>query len=310
MALIRCPECGKERVSDTASNCPECGFNIMEYFQRKKDKENIDDKKIYVDDNSIIDFKNEFIYKKKSKSKPAIGICIFLGIIIVLISSVMLGLKLNNKGSSGDIIANSENQEIITESTEETKKFTKKQLTEAIKDYIDNNRSETFVYAIDEYDDSMTIMFADDMFGSYIASDKSCYIICYPYMKVIESEGEGKLIAALDVNYGSSNFLDYYVGNVPFVVLASDGTRYTFNLNNYDTENNDNIYSTYFYTIFNYNDENNELTDENINEIKSIFEKDGLTFKLNKENIENYCLSGDLDPIISSCNLVDSSKVD
>ena len=64
MALIRCPECGKERVSDTASNCPECGFNIMEYFQRKKDKENIDDKKIYVDDNSIIDFKNEFIYRR------------------------------------------------------------------------------------------------------------------------------------------------------------------------------------------------------------------------------------------------------
>ena len=32
MALIKCPECGKENVSDTAKACPECGFNIAEYY--------------------------------------------------------------------------------------------------------------------------------------------------------------------------------------------------------------------------------------------------------------------------------------
>lgn len=35
MALIKCPECGKE-VSDTAVNCPECGFNIRGYVVHKK----------------------------------------------------------------------------------------------------------------------------------------------------------------------------------------------------------------------------------------------------------------------------------
>lgn len=33
MALIKCPECGKDNVSDTAVSCPNCGFNIREYFE-------------------------------------------------------------------------------------------------------------------------------------------------------------------------------------------------------------------------------------------------------------------------------------
>lgn len=33
MALIKCPECGREKVSDSAIQCPECGFGIKEYFQ-------------------------------------------------------------------------------------------------------------------------------------------------------------------------------------------------------------------------------------------------------------------------------------
>ena len=30
MALIVCPECGRDRVSSTAVACPECGFNNSE----------------------------------------------------------------------------------------------------------------------------------------------------------------------------------------------------------------------------------------------------------------------------------------
>lgn len=36
MALIKCPECGKENVSDTATQCPECGFDIKTYVREKK----------------------------------------------------------------------------------------------------------------------------------------------------------------------------------------------------------------------------------------------------------------------------------
>lgn len=32
MALIKCPECGRENVSDSAEMCPECGYGIKVHF--------------------------------------------------------------------------------------------------------------------------------------------------------------------------------------------------------------------------------------------------------------------------------------
>lgn len=39
MALIKCPECGKEGVSDCAESCPGCGYNIKAHFKRIKEEE-------------------------------------------------------------------------------------------------------------------------------------------------------------------------------------------------------------------------------------------------------------------------------
>ena len=40
MALVKCPECGKENVSDSAETCPECGYKIREHFEKlQKDAE-------------------------------------------------------------------------------------------------------------------------------------------------------------------------------------------------------------------------------------------------------------------------------
>ena len=36
MALVSCPECGRENVSDSAVSCPECGYNIKEHFIKLK----------------------------------------------------------------------------------------------------------------------------------------------------------------------------------------------------------------------------------------------------------------------------------
>ena len=33
MALVKCPECGREKVSDSAEACPDCGFNIRKYYE-------------------------------------------------------------------------------------------------------------------------------------------------------------------------------------------------------------------------------------------------------------------------------------
>lgn len=36
MALVKCPECGKENVSDSAEMCPDCGYGIKTHFEKIK----------------------------------------------------------------------------------------------------------------------------------------------------------------------------------------------------------------------------------------------------------------------------------
>ena len=36
MALIKCPECGRENVSDSAEMCPGCGYGIKAHFEKIK----------------------------------------------------------------------------------------------------------------------------------------------------------------------------------------------------------------------------------------------------------------------------------
>ena len=38
MALINCPECGRERISDAATICPGCGYNIHEYVIQEQNR--------------------------------------------------------------------------------------------------------------------------------------------------------------------------------------------------------------------------------------------------------------------------------
>lgn len=33
MAIVKCPECGRENVSNTAEACPSCGYNIKAHFE-------------------------------------------------------------------------------------------------------------------------------------------------------------------------------------------------------------------------------------------------------------------------------------
>lgn len=42
MALVKCPECGREKVSDSAKACPDCGYGVKEYFDKIRQKEKIE----------------------------------------------------------------------------------------------------------------------------------------------------------------------------------------------------------------------------------------------------------------------------
>ena len=39
MALIKCPECGRENVSDSAEACPNCGYGVRAHFEKIKQEE-------------------------------------------------------------------------------------------------------------------------------------------------------------------------------------------------------------------------------------------------------------------------------
>ena len=39
MALVKCPKCGREGVSDKATSCPGCGYNIKKHFKNGAKKE-------------------------------------------------------------------------------------------------------------------------------------------------------------------------------------------------------------------------------------------------------------------------------
>lgn len=47
MALIKCPECGRENVSDSAEMCPDCGYGINAHFEKIRQKE--EKKKIEIE---------------------------------------------------------------------------------------------------------------------------------------------------------------------------------------------------------------------------------------------------------------------
>lgn len=47
MALIKCPECGRDNVSNTAESCPNCGYSIKNHFERlEQEKQKIEEVKI------------------------------------------------------------------------------------------------------------------------------------------------------------------------------------------------------------------------------------------------------------------------
>lgn len=45
MALVKCPECGREKVSDSAEACPGCGYGIKAHFEKIRQEEEEKQKK-------------------------------------------------------------------------------------------------------------------------------------------------------------------------------------------------------------------------------------------------------------------------
>lgn len=95
MALIKCPECGRENVSDTAKACPGCGYGIKEHFDKigreskEKVHENIEIKEEIVESHvsteSEIENKQESLTDTSSK-KMLYGVCAVLAIVFIIVA--------------------------------------------------------------------------------------------------------------------------------------------------------------------------------------------------------------------------------
>lgn len=108
MALIKCPECGRENVSDSAEACPNCGYGVKAHYIKKREDErirlkneeqeriNIEEKQCRIKENNLkkekANKKKELAKKIVKKSSPLI-IIIVIAIIVSCIYLVKIGKK-------------------------------------------------------------------------------------------------------------------------------------------------------------------------------------------------------------------------
>ena len=76
MAIINCPECGKE-VSEKAESCPNCGYSIIKYFEEKKAVESINQERKRLQEE--LDKELDKIDKLQKPEKPTLSSVILSG---------------------------------------------------------------------------------------------------------------------------------------------------------------------------------------------------------------------------------------
>ena len=97
MALIKCPECGREKVSDSAEMCPDCGYGIKAHFQeieRKKllEQQKLEREKQYEESKRIREEKERAeLDTIKMPCKPSIGQSLLI-FGIVFVPFMLIGL--------------------------------------------------------------------------------------------------------------------------------------------------------------------------------------------------------------------------
>lgn len=113
MALIKCPECGKENVSDSAETCPECGYSIKAHFDKiKYDEEQKRLAKQREQQKIESEKKNKELQAKKKKQHQEymnkyfgtpikkVGWCVFACVIVAVIIIIGIYIQKENKVSS------------------------------------------------------------------------------------------------------------------------------------------------------------------------------------------------------------------
>lgn len=130
MSLIKCPECGRENVSDTAAACPNCGFNISNYYHSQQ---NVQPQQVQqmpyqqpaynqpMYPNQAMPGNMQPQNPKKSNKGLIIGIIVALVIIIGAVTTVLLINKAKEKAREEEEMAEyieKDHDSIITSTAE------------------------------------------------------------------------------------------------------------------------------------------------------------------------------------------------
>lgn len=105
MALIKCPECGKE-ISDKAKSCPHCGYELERNKQRDEIKSN-DNIEEYIKSKESLEKLNDESEKIKKKRRiiiVSVLLVFFLVIIVLGVKQVIKKVPINRKETNTNIV--------------------------------------------------------------------------------------------------------------------------------------------------------------------------------------------------------------
>lgn len=90
MALIICPECGREKVSDTAEACPDCGYGIKAHFERiRQEEERIEHARKLEEEKRKAEIEAKKREEERIKSVPPLTKPLLTAPIITLLISIL-----------------------------------------------------------------------------------------------------------------------------------------------------------------------------------------------------------------------------
>ena len=104
MALIKCPECGRDNVSDSAEMCPDCGYGIKMHFDKvkqekeKKERERKEKEAKLLREIQVKKHKEERIRSVPKPEKPKFskGLIIYIIVAICCLIFIYLNEQIRN----------------------------------------------------------------------------------------------------------------------------------------------------------------------------------------------------------------------
>lgn len=91
MALIKCPECGRENVSDTAEACPNCGYGIKAHYDKiKKEKRRREQLKRAEEERKIREEEEKKLKEERIKNVPELEFPRLVAPIVTLMIAICI----------------------------------------------------------------------------------------------------------------------------------------------------------------------------------------------------------------------------